>query len=91
MGKVFPPLVVPMKLMHKVLEEGTGLFSKTAGRRNVMLCCLPVNGQLLSTIKKYGSTGMAGIYYNSIKRGITMFKDRYTELTENHETISVLD
>lgn len=74
-----------MKLMYNVLEKGTRLFSKTARRRNVMLCCLPVNGQLLSTIEKYGGTRMAGMYYNSINNGVIRFRNRYTELTENHD------
>lgn len=74
-----------MKLLYKVLEKGTGLFSKTARRRNVMLCCLLVNGQLLSTIENYGSTSMAGMYYNSINNGVIRFRNRHTELTENHD------
>lgn len=61
MRKVLPSLMVPMKLMDKVSEKGTGLFSKAHRRRNVMLYCLPVNGLLLSTEEKYGCTSMAGI------------------------------
>lgn len=83
--KKFPSLVVSMKVTYTVLEKGTRLFSKTARRRNVMLCCLPVSGQLLSTIEKYGGTSMAGTYYNSINNGVIRSRNRYTELTENHD------
>lgn len=50
-----------------------------------MLSCLPVNGQFLSTTEKYGSTSMARMYCSSINNGVIWFRNRYTELTENHD------
>lgn len=54
----------------RIKKKGTGLFLKTDKRRNIILSHLPVNGQLLSTVEKYGYTSMAGIYQNSIKEGL---------------------
>lgn len=55
-------LLVPTILICSVLEKDTRLFSKTGRRRNVVLCGLPDNSQLLWTIEKSGSTSLGGMY-----------------------------